>query len=141
MSYYLKNTFFNTFHKFEGGDGKRLRDLLCDERPSNPAGSTAPVGPFSFLVAVASDEMSNAEKRDAKPWTDADKARCDAALAIRDNFANTCGAIAFAGTSREAASTYATFYEKNMETFRKVSSSFTTNDEPVKADASALDGA
>ncbi len=108
MSYYLKNTFFNTMHKFEGGEGKRLRDVLGN-------GSV-----YSFLQTMNSDDVSNAEKRDAKPWTDADKDRADAALAIRDNFAMTIGAIGLAGRQRDGAPALAAFSEKFSETFSKV---------------------
>ncbi len=71
-SFYIRDTFFNTFYKLDGGDGKKQRELLTER--------------FSFLQAAGADELTNADKRACATWTPAYEQRAKTALVIRNEF-------------------------------------------------------
>ncbi len=120
-SYYLKDTFFNTFHRFED---KKLRDSLVGG------------GKYPFLQALSSDELSNAEKRSASAWTINHDQRANAALAVSTNFGTIIESVRYAadhdhGPSRDFIER-TSFYSQGGSSGEYKASDFGAD---VKADA------
>lgn len=78
---YAKDTFFGTFHVFEGLEGKKQRDSLVDR--------------FSFIQSMMSDELTNAEKREAQAWDDNYYRRATTTATVRDRFEEVVEAVHF----------------------------------------------